>query len=149
MQDRPWRAALRRDAARDDPARGSGTAAAMTDAEVIAASHEQRELFALIYDRHAPALYRYAARRLGADAAEDVVSETMLAAFRRADAMTQAAATRGPGCSASSPARSPSGGASSAAATGHWDGSTAAPTSSTRLPTRSPPRSRRRRCAHH
>jgi RNA polymerase sigma-70 factor (ECF subfamily) len=55
----------------------------MTDAEVIAASHEQRELFALIYDRHAPALYRYAARRLGADAAEDVVSETMLAAFRR------------------------------------------------------------------
>jgi RNA polymerase sigma factor (sigma-70 family) len=87
MQDGPRRAALRHTAARDDPpaadGSGSGAVAAMTDAELIAASQRQHELFALIYDRHAPALYRYAARRLGADAAEDVVSETMLAAFRR------------------------------------------------------------------
>jgi RNA polymerase sigma factor (sigma-70 family) len=57
-------------------------AAAMSDAELIAASHVKHELFAMIYDRHAPALYRYVARRLGPDVAEDVVSETMLAAFR-------------------------------------------------------------------
>ena len=63
----------------DDQTHGVTT---MSDAELIAASHVQHELFALIYDRHAPALYRYAARRLGHDVAEDVVSETMLAAFR-------------------------------------------------------------------
>ena len=87
MQDRPRRAAQQRDAASDEPSAadggGSGAVAALTDAELIAASQGHHELFAVIYDRHAPALYRYAARRLGADAAEDVVSETMLAAFRR------------------------------------------------------------------
>jgi RNA polymerase sigma factor (sigma-70 family) len=86
MQDRPRRVALRRAAASGDPPAADGGesgAVAMADAELIAASEQQHELFAVIYDRHAPALYRYAARRLGADAAEDVVSETMLAAFRR------------------------------------------------------------------
>jgi RNA polymerase sigma factor (sigma-70 family) len=68
----------------DDPPKADdpGNVTTMSDSELIAASHVKHELFAAIYDRHAAALYRYAARRLGADAAEDVVSETMLAAFR-------------------------------------------------------------------
>lgn len=37
--------------------------------------------FAAVYDRYAPMLFRYAARRLGRDQAEDAVSETFLAAF--------------------------------------------------------------------
>lgn len=37
--------------------------------------------FAVVYDRYAPMLFRYAARRLGRDQAEDAVSETFLAAF--------------------------------------------------------------------
>ena len=88
MQERRGRASLRRfGRGDDDPPAPGGTATAdvatMSDAELIAASRQRHELFAPIFDRHAAVLYRYAARRLGADAAEDVVSETMLAAFRR------------------------------------------------------------------
>ena len=39
--------------------------------------------FSAIFDRHADAILRYASSRLGADAAEDVIGETFLAAFRR------------------------------------------------------------------
>jgi RNA polymerase sigma factor (sigma-70 family) len=39
------------------------------------------EQFAAVYDRYAPMLFRYAARRLGRDQAEDAVSETFLTAF--------------------------------------------------------------------
>lgn len=68
-------------------AAGPRMAAAMhgqgaTDAAVIAASLDDPEAFAAIYDRHAAALFRYARRRLGADAAQDVVGDAMLAAFR-------------------------------------------------------------------
>ncbi|MFI6732499.1 RNA polymerase sigma factor [Nonomuraea sp. NPDC050451] len=51
------------------------------DPDLIRRSWQEPEVFAVLFDRHAPALHRYAARRLGADAAEDVVSETFLAAF--------------------------------------------------------------------
>lgn len=40
------------------------------------------ECFAEIFDRHAEGIYRYAARRLGHQAAADVMSEVFLAAFR-------------------------------------------------------------------
>jgi RNA polymerase sigma factor (sigma-70 family) len=53
------------------------------DAAVISASASTPERFALIFDRHAPAIHRYAARRLGPDAAEDLVADTFLAAFAR------------------------------------------------------------------
>ncbi|WP_443055608.1 RNA polymerase sigma factor [Streptomyces sp. NBC_00690] len=53
------------------------------DAEVVAQSLEQPELFALLYDRHAPDIHRYAARRLREGAAEDIMAETFLIAFRR------------------------------------------------------------------
>jgi RNA polymerase sigma factor (sigma-70 family) len=53
-----------------------------TDAEVIAASRADPERFAAIFDRHADEIHRYAARRLGGQAAADVASEVFLAAFR-------------------------------------------------------------------
>lgn len=37
----------------------------------------------MFFDRHAPAIFRYAARRLGRDAAGDAVAETFLKAFER------------------------------------------------------------------
>jgi RNA polymerase sigma factor (sigma-70 family) len=52
------------------------------DATLIRRSLADGEQFARVYDRHAATLHRYAARRLGAEAAEDVVAETFLAAFR-------------------------------------------------------------------
>lgn len=53
------------------------------DATLISESLHRPEAFAALYDRHAPAIHRFAARRLGNHAADDVVSETFLAAFRR------------------------------------------------------------------
>jgi RNA polymerase sigma factor (sigma-70 family) len=42
-----------------------------------------REDFAALFDRHAPYIHRYLARRLGDQQADDLVAETFLAAFRR------------------------------------------------------------------
>jgi RNA polymerase sigma factor (sigma-70 family) len=55
--------------------------AAAHDAEVIERSWAEPEQFAVLFDRHAPFIHRYAARRIGAEAAEDLVAETFLAAF--------------------------------------------------------------------
>lgn len=55
----------------------------MTDAAVIAAADRDTEQFAVLYDRYAAGLYRYAYRRVGAEHAEDVVAETFAIAFRR------------------------------------------------------------------
>ncbi|MGH3070428.1 MAG: RNA polymerase sigma factor [Streptosporangiaceae bacterium] len=52
------------------------------DAAVIERSWQDPEQFAALFDRHAGEMYRYAARRLGPQAAADVVSEVFLAAFR-------------------------------------------------------------------
>lgn len=57
--------------------------AAPDDAEVIARSLAEPEMFAQLYDRHAARLHRYVLRRLGAGLADDVVGETFLIAFRR------------------------------------------------------------------
>jgi RNA polymerase sigma factor (sigma-70 family) len=51
------------------------------DATVIKASVLDPDVFALIFDRHAPYVHRYLARRLGREAADDLVNETFLAAF--------------------------------------------------------------------
>jgi RNA polymerase sigma factor (sigma-70 family) len=53
----------------------------LTDAGVIDQSHHRPDIFAVLYDRYAAALYRYAARRLGPQAAEDAVADTFLSAF--------------------------------------------------------------------
>lgn len=60
-----------------DPAGG------MDDAAVIELSWREPERFALLFDRHAAHIHRYLARRLGAQAAGDLVGETFLAAFSR------------------------------------------------------------------
>jgi DNA-directed RNA polymerase specialized sigma24 family protein len=52
------------------------------DATLIARSLEVPEFFGALFDRHAPAISRYIARRLGPDAADDLVAETFLVAFR-------------------------------------------------------------------
>ncbi|MEW1773385.1 sigma-70 family RNA polymerase sigma factor [Streptomyces sp. NPDC086777] len=52
------------------------------DAETVAQSLEQPELFALLYDRYAPDIHRYVARRLGDSAADDITADTFLVAFR-------------------------------------------------------------------
>ncbi|MFF4632778.1 RNA polymerase sigma factor [Streptomyces griseorubiginosus] len=52
------------------------------DAELIAASLAEPERFAALFERHAPAIHQYVARRLGRDAADDVTAETFLTAFR-------------------------------------------------------------------
>ncbi|WP_231515602.1 RNA polymerase sigma factor [Herbidospora cretacea] len=58
------------------------TAVETGDAELIRRSLEQPEVFAVLLDRYAAQLHRYVVRRLGPDQAEDVVSETFLAAFQ-------------------------------------------------------------------
>jgi len=52
------------------------------DAEVVAQSLEQPELFARLFDRYAADIHRYAARRLGDSAADDITADTFLTAFR-------------------------------------------------------------------
>ncbi|MCX4509802.1 MULTISPECIES: RNA polymerase sigma factor [Streptomyces] len=52
------------------------------DAELIAQSLARPELFAGLYERHAADIHRYAARRLGESAADDITADTFLAAFR-------------------------------------------------------------------
>ncbi|MFC7547055.1 RNA polymerase sigma factor [Plantactinospora sp. GCM10030261] len=53
------------------------------DAAVIKRSEPDPECFGLIFDRHAPHIHRYVARRLGPGAADDLTAETFLVAFRR------------------------------------------------------------------
>jgi RNA polymerase sigma factor (sigma-70 family) len=55
------------------------------DAHYIGRSRRDPEAFAEVFRRHAPDIKRYVTRRLGADAAEDVVAETFLTAFRQRD----------------------------------------------------------------
>lgn len=56
-----------------------------TDAAVIVASRVDPELFAAIFDRHAPRIHRYLARRVGSAPADDLLAETFLAAFAQRD----------------------------------------------------------------
>ena len=51
------------------------------DARVIECSWCEPEQFAVLFDRHAPRIHRYVARRVGREVADDLVAETFLAAF--------------------------------------------------------------------
>ncbi|GAA2143006.1 RNA polymerase sigma factor [Kitasatospora kazusensis] len=55
---------------------------AVPDSLVIGASLADPERFGEIYDRHAAVIHRYLARRIGVPVADDLASETFLAAFR-------------------------------------------------------------------
>jgi DNA-directed RNA polymerase specialized sigma24 family protein len=52
-----------------------------SDAELIAGLPRQPELMGVLYERHAPAVFRYLARRAGPEAAEDLLSEVFIAAL--------------------------------------------------------------------
>lgn len=64
-------------------AEAAGSRADEDDAVVITRSLRHPESFGVIYDRHAPAIYRYVTRRLGPAAADDLVADTFLTAFRK------------------------------------------------------------------
>jgi RNA polymerase sigma factor (sigma-70 family) len=57
--------------------------AAADDAAVIESSWREPERFAVLFDRHAPHIHRYLARRAGRQVADDLVAETFLAAFAK------------------------------------------------------------------
>jgi RNA polymerase sigma-70 factor (ECF subfamily) len=67
------------DAAMIEPVAGP----AADDAAVIRGSFTQPERFAIVFDRHARHIHRYLARRVGQQAADDLVAETFLTAFRK------------------------------------------------------------------
>ena len=52
-----------------------------SDGELIAGLPRQPELMGVLYERHAPAVFRYLARRAGPPAAEDLLSEVFIAAL--------------------------------------------------------------------
>jgi RNA polymerase sigma factor (sigma-70 family) len=54
----------------------------LADSAAIRESLRQPEQFAVLYDRYAPVLHRYAGRRVGDEVADDLVAATFLAAFR-------------------------------------------------------------------
>ncbi|GAA1790077.1 RNA polymerase sigma factor [Actinomadura chokoriensis] len=53
------------------------------DTEAIVRSRRDPAAFAEIFHRHFAAIHGYVARRLGADAADDIAAEVFLAAFRK------------------------------------------------------------------
>lgn len=54
-----------------------------TDSEIIARSLDEPGAFSGIFERHVRPVGGYVRRRVGADAVDDVLSETFLVAFRR------------------------------------------------------------------
>ena len=52
----------------------------LDDAAVIEASRAEPDRFASLFDRHAPYIHRYLARRVGRQAADDLVAEPFLVA---------------------------------------------------------------------
>jgi RNA polymerase sigma factor (sigma-70 family) len=56
---------------------------ARDDARDLEASLREPERFGVIFDRYFAEIHRYVARRLGSDAADDIVAEAFLTAFRK------------------------------------------------------------------
>lgn len=55
----------------------------MSDAEVLARSRSEPAEFAVLFDRHFTTIYRYIARRVGRDGADDLAGEVFRIAFER------------------------------------------------------------------
>lgn len=66
------------------------------DASVIQLSRHEPEQFTVLFRRHAPHIQRYVVHRLGQDAADDIVAETFLLAFRQRDSYDQTRADARP-----------------------------------------------------
>ncbi len=60
-------------------------ATSVTDSHLIRLSTTQPEAFGAIFDRYAPVVHRYLARRIGGSLADDLTAETFLIAFRGRD----------------------------------------------------------------
>ena len=60
-----------------------GIPSVSTDSDILRRAERTPQVFAEVFDRHAGAVESFLRRRLGADAAEDALSETFLVAFRR------------------------------------------------------------------
>jgi RNA polymerase sigma factor (sigma-70 family) len=56
---------------------------AVADSALIQQSLSEPERFAEVFDRHAPTVHRYVARRMGTALADDLTAETFLVAFRQ------------------------------------------------------------------
>jgi RNA polymerase sigma-70 factor (ECF subfamily) len=52
-----------------------------SDAELLATLRDQPDVIGVLYDRHADAVHRFLVRRVGLDAAEDLLSEVFTAAL--------------------------------------------------------------------
>jgi RNA polymerase sigma factor (sigma-70 family) len=79
------------------PSRGQAEAGSEADdAAVIQLSRHEPELFTVLFRRHAPYIQRYVVRRIGQDAADDIVAETFLLAFRQRDSYDQTRADARP-----------------------------------------------------
>jgi RNA polymerase sigma-70 factor, ECF subfamily len=66
------------------------------DAAIIQLSRDDPEHFTALFKRHAPYIQRYVVRRVGQDAADDIVAETFLLAFRQRDSYDPARADARP-----------------------------------------------------
>ncbi|WP_262060863.1 RNA polymerase sigma factor [Streptomyces sp. STR69] len=62
---------------------GQDSDASTSDASEIERSWDEPEAFAVLFDRHADSVHRYAARRLGPEVAEDLMAETFTIAFQQ------------------------------------------------------------------
>ncbi len=62
----------------DVPTDGAG---GQTDRDAILSSVERPESFEVVFDRHAPVVYRYLRRRVGVALAEELTAETFIRAF--------------------------------------------------------------------
>jgi RNA polymerase sigma factor (sigma-70 family) len=60
-----------------------GIPSVSTDSDILKRSERTPQAFAEVFDRHAGAVESFLRRRLGAEAAEDALSDTFLIAFRR------------------------------------------------------------------
>ena len=67
-----------------------------TDSEIIQRSLEEPGVFSEIFERHVRPVGGYLRRRVGADAVDDVLSETFLVAFKRRAAFDPAWETARP-----------------------------------------------------
>ena len=63
------------------PAQPATEASEVDDAAVVERSWTDTDAFAVIFDRYAVAVYRFLARRVGGQLADDLTGQTMLVAF--------------------------------------------------------------------
>ncbi|WP_405811482.1 RNA polymerase sigma factor [Streptomyces sp. NBC_01520] len=54
-----------------------------TDAAIVRLSWDDPDVFAVLFNRYADDIHRYAARRLGTEAADDLMAETFVIAFQQ------------------------------------------------------------------